>query len=750
MRSLLALLLLPSMLATVACGDGSTPTQPDASTNGSPDASSSGMDAGTGLDEDGCRILTLGRRDFEFNLFGQITGLRYLMTPNLDGPAEDYLLFELYDSTTEGGLPALMPGTFDLAASGNDDLATCQHCFWVKVDETESGTVAAIYYQSEGTLTLDRVSDPIEPVFAGSTSRVVLRRATVTDDGHSVFTPGGDCVSITGLDFDTAAQPGRACLSAEDCANPLLEICDPATNLCAEPQCGEFMSCPEAGQICVSQYRDLFFGGCYRTCDPTATAMTECAPDQRCVQFGVDPSAGICKYVGEAAVGAACEPTDNGTSCAGDAICSEISLSCAQSCGFFDEITGCSNGSVCNLFGVCVSPSAGSVATIGAPCGAEDELAAGCAPDGQAFRGICFAYPPEAPVCQKACLGDRGCDSGEFCALRFTSGLGVCLPVPVCGDGALGEIDEQCDDGNTSSMDGCSGDCRSVEYEVICSSLAALPFAVEIEGDTASSRDGFQNSCQVGLARAALYTVSPPGPGRLTLHLTSATDQTVALRSACADVTTELGCAQEANAGETEELVLQVTSTRAPALTAIVSAFHVLEEGPFTLRAEFVAEQCGDGVVAGNEVCDDRNTASSDGCSGDCRTVEYDFYCAAAPLLSTTALNTGDNTNAPSLFRNSCSEGAGSLSGGDVLYRYVAPSAGKLHLFLDSPTSLMVGVLEGCGRPNEVRELACNATFTLGTVDVDLTAGQAITVFVDGFRPEDRGTYTLEATFTPD
>src|SRR5687767_10555070 len=185
MRSLAALLAL-----MLACDDPA-PISPDASMDAGID---SGTDAGSDIDEEGCRILTLGERDFQFNLFSQLTGLRYPIEPNLEGAAADHLLIELYDSTT-GGLPPLAIGTFELDAPPNDDLATCQHCFWLRVDETESGTVAAVYYQSEGAVTLDRVSDPLEPSFAGSTGRVVLRRATVTDDGHSTFVAGGDCVS---------------------------------------------------------------------------------------------------------------------------------------------------------------------------------------------------------------------------------------------------------------------------------------------------------------------------------------------------------------------------------------------------------------------------------------------------------------------------------------------------------------------------------------------------------------------------
>ena len=115
---ILPLFVFPLVLA---CGDDD-PAPPDGGTDAGHDAghdsgADAGPDAGTEVDEEGCRVLTLGARDFQFNLFGQLTGLRYSVGPNLGAETADVLLVEFYDSTTEG-LPALSPGTFDLAAVG--------------------------------------------------------------------------------------------------------------------------------------------------------------------------------------------------------------------------------------------------------------------------------------------------------------------------------------------------------------------------------------------------------------------------------------------------------------------------------------------------------------------------------------------------------------------------------------------------------------------------------------------------------
>lgn len=732
-------------IAALGCGDNLAAFDRDAGAGGTEaDAS---VDAA--VDPDGCQVLALGRPDFQFNLFGQLTGLRFPTEPGLGGDGPDALLVELYDSTT-GGLPPLEPGTFDLAASPNDNLGTCQHCVWVVVDEDPAAPLGTIYYQTEGSITLTQVADPLfDPVIAGSTSRVVMRRATVGVDGRSELAADGDCVAVDGIEFDTSPTPGRACLSAEDCGNPLLEVCTPGDNVCGPPQCGEFQGCPDPGQICVTQYRELFQGACYDGCDPTAVAPG-CGEGQLCVQLGVDPTFGVCKSEGEGGAGDACELEDNGTSCAGGEICSAETESCTGTCNFFDADSGCAGGTLCSLFGVCEPEATGEPVEVGETCRAGAELAAGCAADGEAFRGICFAFLPEDPLqCEEACLGELGCEAEEFCALRFSSGLGICKPLPVCGDGELGEINELCDDGNTVSGDGCSADCQTVEYDVICASLPELAPDGTVDGDTATGRDGFQGSCQFGIARAELFTITPPGPGRLTLRATSPTNQTLSLRGDCADPASELDCVERASAGETEELILQVTDAAPAALTAMVSALTVLEEGPFTLTSEFVAESCGDGIIAGNEVCDDGNIISEDGCRGDCREIEYDVFCAQAPVLSLSSPNTGNTTGAPRLYDGTCSNPAG--TGPDRLYRFTAPSAGRLRLLLEQgENDLAMEVFDGCGTPAEISELGCSSVLGTEEIEVDLAAGQAITAVVDGFSADNQGPYQLSAVFTPD
>lgn len=730
-------LVLALAFAAAACGDNHDTPMPDAP-GAPPDA---------GFDEDGCRILTVGQRDFQFNIFGQLLGLRYPVTPNLDGERSDVLRIELYDSTTPD-LPPLTTGTFDLSTM--TDLGTCQHCVWVEVDENEDGFLDAIYIATQGTLTLDLVNDPLEPIFTGRTSRVVLRRAQVDETGHSTLVPGGDCVSISELDFDTSVTPGKACESAEDCGNPIFEICDPSTNTCAAPECNFDQPCEGAGEICLIQYGELFHGACYQSCDPSA-ATSPCAADQRCVQRGPDPTWGICKYVGTGELGSPCELEDNTTSCKGEAVCSGESYRCVAPCDFYGDDSSCPGVTKCSLFNLCEPLSTGVPVKLGEACGPDADLAQSCAADSDAFRGICFGFEGDPLTCEKTCFGDRGCSDGEFCAQRFTSGVGICLPLPVCGDGKRGEINEVCDDGNTEDGDGCSSDCQIVDVDYLCANAATLALGASTSGDTSIGIDGMASSCQSLEARADLYEVTPPGPGRLRLHLTSDSAQSISLRTTCADVGSELGCESDPGPPTDEELIVQITDTNPATLTAMVSAMNVVEEGPYTLAAEFVPEDCGDGIIAGREVCDDKNTSSNDGCSGDCRTIEYDALCTLAPTLSTSATNADDLAGAPPIYAASCNANEGAVLHPSQLYRFVAPAAGTLHLKLVDDGGLAVlSVRDGCGAPDTAPELACWPGFLGGEIDIALDAGQAITAIVVSYFTADKiGGYTLEATFTP-
>jgi cysteine-rich repeat protein len=729
MKFVVPALAFATLAAAAACGDN-LDAVPDGDT---PPA-------------DPCTTLVLGQRDFHFDLFGQMLGMKFPVETAIGGSRQEELLVELYDSST-GGLPPLTTGTFALDAPPNDNLATCQHCIWFPIDWDGFSPIQRIMYAVEGSITLEQVEDPMSIVFAAGTSEVLMREAEIDEKGNTTFVDGGRCVRLAPQTIDTRPTPGQACLSAEDCGNAVLEVCSPATNTCTEPECGEELGCPAERPTCVIQYGDQLFGACYAPCNPSTP--TDCAAGETCLQFGVSPEQGLCYDLGAAAVGDACTVEDNSSSCAAGARCSPAVEVCTNTCDFFAADPGCQDGTQCNLFGVCEPLFTADPAALGESCAATAEMAAGCAADGDAFRGICFSYSPVDPMtCSEACLGDLGCEPEEFCALRFTSGLGICLPDPVCGDGDLGEIDETCDDGNTVSGDGCSANCQTVEYGPICAGADAVAPNTTLTGSTAGAWDGFQASCQLGIARADVFTFTPPGRGRLRLTSNGATQHVVSLRTDCADAGSELACADDSNIPN-EQLIHQVTDAAPAPITLMVSAWTVIEQGDYSVEVEWTDESCGDGVIAGREVCDDGNTASNDGCRADCGAIEYTAACTLAPPLALDATITGDLTNAPNYFTASCSNDIYG-SGVDTLYRVTAPAAGTLRISIpESSETLTYAVLDVCGDAGTYHELACARTFIPEPIEVAVTAGQTVTVLVEGYSPWEAGSFSLRAEMVP-
>lgn len=703
-----SLVLLTSLFA---CGDNEG-TNPDAP---------AGPDAAIDAAPDTCPALALGEPELHFNAFNQLAGIRYPID-DLDGHV---LVVELRDDFN-GGTAPLTTGSFDLAGTS---LETCQHCTFI-ARENADGSLEAVSFQTEGTLALTTVTNPLEPLFVGS----------VTAQLRPTVNPDSECRRVDALAFDTTPAGGR-CTTLTDCANELLEVCDPQTLLCVAPTCNiEFGGCTSS-QFCIPQMESQFNGACYDICNPLANA---CSDDRACVQTGPQPNIGICLYKGGGDLGQTCEPQDATTACVSPHACSDVSNTCTAACNLFaDGEPGCAADTRCSLFGRCEPPAIADTAALGETCSASAEFIAPCGVDALGFQGYCFSYRSEDPLrCEEACLDESDCASDQFCALRFTSGLGVCLPDPVCGDGVVGEVGEVCDDGDATNAGTCSGDCQTVNYAATCALATALTAGTSVSGDTLTGLDGFQSTCQLGRSRTELYTFDPATPGRLSITVTSATTTSVSILEDCDAAPTELQCDIRSQ-GE-GAIVRQLTT--ADEITIGVAATTVLEEGPHTIRVDFVPEDCGDSIIAGNEVCDDGNETSLDGCRGDCREIEYAAACAAALPLSTTAANTGDTTTAPFLFENSCS---GFVTGRDRLYTFTAPTAGTLSLSLDQgPNDLALAVFEGCGDPATMTELACSSVLGPNEeAEVTLTAGQTVTVVVDGFLADDAGPYSLAATF---
>ena len=182
-------------------------------------------------------------------------------------------------------------------------------------------------------------------------------------------------------------------------------------------------------------------------------------------------------------------------------------------------------------------------------------------------------------------LPDDGCSATCTIEPGFTCPTpgAKCVKLEYCGDGIVQAANgEQCDDGNAIPGDGCSGVCK-----------LEPGYACPVQG---------QPCTKSGCAATAR---SIPARRATTATRWAATDAS----ADCTLVEPGWTCPNVGGSG-----------------------------GPCTKAA---ANTCGDGIVAGNEQCDDGNTNSDDGCSSTC-TVEPGYTCPMPGKACTKIAFCGD------------------------------------------------------------------------------------------------------------
>lgn len=158
---------------------------------------------------------------------------------------------------------------------------------------------------------------------------------------------------------------------------------------------------------------------------------------------------------------------------------------------------------------------------------------------------------------------------------------------------------------------------------------------------------------------------------------------------------------------------------------------------------------CGDAVLDPlNEICDDGNAASGDGCSGDCDVAEFDVLCAAAePLVLGSELQ-GTTEGGPTGYGGSCEL---YIVVPAKTYSYEVPGPGRLSLNLASDVELDLLVVTDCADPG-TSEVACKSTDVSPEVlDIDFAEAPTgpLMIVVRGQTIPDVGAFTLNASFTP-
>ncbi len=214
---------------------------------------------------------------------------------------------------------------------------------------------------------------------------------------------------------------------------------------------------------------------------------------------------------------------------------------------------------------------------------------------------------------------------GDGGGSAVTGGGGGGAGGPGGSGGSSGWIDENCFDGVDNDGDMLS-DCLDTDCTVACSDTCGAPVVitspVSLTGDSTGHAERLEPSCpQEGSGPEVAYQLLADTTGILEISLQSDAELGLSVRTACAEQTSEIGCADHfGGAGARERLWVPVTSGET--VYIIVDGTEDGDFGPYVIDVLTRPIACGDGKTDPPlEQCDDGGSASGDGCSSAC-TVE--------------------------------------------------------------------------------------------------------------------------------
>ncbi len=374
-------------------------------------------------------------------------------------------------------------------------------------------------------------------------SNAAIDAGEICDDGNLAT---GD-----GCDASCMLEPGYSCVT--DAGND--GVCDTAGPGTVELTCGN--STVDSGEICDDGNIAAGDG-----CDPNC----QLEPGYICTQ-DTTPVDGVCDTSGPGSVVFSCgdgvvdmgEACDDGNLTVGDG----CDANCTLETGY-----GC-NVDIAPADGICDTGGAGSVIIV---CGDGIVLGTEVCDDGNTAS---------ADGCDSNCM----LEPGYVCTQDTTPADGICdtggagSVAMTCGNGAI-DASEFCDDGNIVAGDGCDANC-----------MIETGFACVLDTTPA---DGVCDTAGPG-------TVNPICGDLLIVGAEFCDDGNATAGDGCSDL-----CAIEAGYSCDVDV----------AMDGICD----------TTGAGSVITVCGDGVVAGLEVCDDANTAAGDGCDVSCM-LEPGYVC---------------------------------------------------------------------------------------------------------------------------
>ncbi|HKP56430.1 MAG TPA: DUF4215 domain-containing protein [Polyangiales bacterium] len=219
-----------------------------------------------------------------------------------------------------------------------------------------------------------------------------------------------------------------------------------------------------------------------------------------------------------------------------------------------------------------------------------------------------------------------------------------------CGNGKRESV-EACDDGNTSSGDGCSADCRTVERTFTCGEPnqpctstcpnGALDPTEECDDGNSANDDGCSSACEVedgwGCARPGVPCVPLATCGNGVLERGEACDSGSSSDPGCVECKIQDGywCTTPGQACMPK---VCGNGMRTPGEDCDdgnkedgdgCSKSCKIESG-FRCTGSSCVPVCGDGQIKGRETCEDGNNTAGDGCSAGCVT-EPGYNCKVLP-----------------------------------------------------------------------------------------------------------------------
>ena len=210
-------------------------------------------------------------------------------------------------------------------------------------------------------------------------------------------------------------------------------------------------------------------------------------------------------------------------------------------------------------------------------------------------------------------------DEYDVCSL-------ICKHLNYCGDGKQ-TTPEDCDDGNLNDNDGCSSKCM-IEPGFSCVTTLGKTTCTPIDCGNGKRQADKSELCDDGNRNAG----DGCSPSCLLETAWKCTDDDTG-KSVC--IKTCGNGAIDTDTGEKCDDDNDVDGDGCSSMCQVEQGYYCetiqIEDDNDNVKqiSKCYAKACGDGIVAGNEECDDRNTENGDGCNKYCKR-EKDYYCPEA------------------------------------------------------------------------------------------------------------------------